>query len=69
MKQYLTYNTLQGDTFDSISLDFYDDEYYASEIIKANPDVGTILVFDEGVELNIPILDIEANSSLPPWKR
>lgn len=69
MKQYLTYSTLQGDTFDSISLDFYDDEYYASEIINANPDVGTILVFDEGVELNIPILYIEANSSLPPWKR
>lgn len=69
MSQYLTYKTLQGDTFDSIALDFYDEEYYASEIIQHNPDLGHILIFEDGINLKIPILDIKNNESLPPWKR
>ena len=66
---YDEYETIQGDTFDSIALDFYDEEYYASEIINANPDFGSTIVFDEGIMLKIPILDIKNNDLLPPWKR
>lgn len=66
---YEIYETIQGDTFDSISLDFYDEEYYASEIINANPDFGSILIFDEGIILKIPVLNLEYNDLLPPWKR
>ena len=67
MNQNLTYDeyeTIQGDTFDSISLDFYDDEYYSSEIINANPDFGSIIIFDEGIVLKIPILNIKNNDLL-----
>ncbi|WP_270943210.1 tail protein X [Romboutsia lituseburensis] len=66
---YDEYETIQGDTFDSIALDFYDEEYYASEIINANPDFGSVIIFDEGIVLKIPLLDIKNNASLPPWKR
>ncbi len=66
---YEIYETIQGDTFDSISLDFYDEEYYASEIINANPDLGSIIIFDAGVKLKIPILSTKDNDLLPPWKR
>lgn len=69
MNQYLIYKTLQGDTFDSISLDFYDDEYLAHEIIKANPDYCKVILFEEGIELKIPILSKQENTILPPWKR
>ena len=66
---YDEYETIQGDTFDSISLDFYDEEYYSSEIINANPDFFFFLVFESGILLKIPIIDIQSNESLPPWKR
>ena len=69
MTQFLIYKTIQGDTFDSISLDFYDDEYLASEIIKLNPDHISTLVFDKDVELKIPVIETTLNESLPPWKR
>jgi phage tail protein X len=66
---YDEYETIQGDTFDSISLDFYDEEYYSSEIINANPDFCSVIVFESGILLKIPIIDIQSNESLPPWKR
>ena len=67
--RYLTYITLEGDTFDSIALDFYESEYKANFIMEENPEhIGTI-VFEAGVELMIPQLEIEASTTLPPWKR
>jgi len=66
---YYKYVTLQGDTYDSIALDFYTDEFKADLIIKANPlSVGT-LVFDAGVELYIPIVNTVDQSKLPPWRQ
>lgn len=67
--KYLKYITLEGDTFDSIALDFYESEYKANFIMEENPEhIGTI-VFEAGVELKIPQLEIEASTTLPPWKR
>lgn len=66
---YYEYETLSGDTWDSISLDFYNNENYVSEIMAMNPDHITTLVFSEGVILKIPILDKVEESTLPPWKR
>ena len=65
---YRNYRTLQGDTFDAISLDFYGDEKYASAIIDANPAYLKTIIFDAGVELKIPIL-ADAAVTLPPWRR
>lgn len=66
---YFRYETVYGDTFDIISLAFYGVEHYSTEIMKVNPDyVGTI-IFSAGVNLEIPIIEQPAASTLPPWKR
>lgn len=62
--------TVEGDTFDGLALEYYDDEKQASVIIQANPDHCTTLIFEAGVELYIP--DASATSppeTLPPWRR
>lgn len=62
--------TVEGDTFDRLALEFYNDEKQASYIIAANPDYTDVLIFGAGVELRIPILDnVEIPESLPPWRR
>ncbi|HYE80879.1 MAG TPA: tail protein X [Clostridia bacterium] len=66
---YYQYETAEGDTFDIISLAFYGDEHYSTEIMKSNPDhVGTI-IFSSGVSIKIPVIEQPAASTLPPWKR
>lgn len=67
--KFYQYETLQGDTFDMIALDFYNDESLASEIIKSNPEYCSTIVFDAGIVLLIPIIEETAPSTLPPWKR
>ena len=62
--------TVEGDTFDALALEFYNDEKQASTIIKANPDHCDTLIFEAGVELTIPD-EVAATlpESLPPWRR
>lgn len=67
-EEYYEYKTLQGDTWDSISLDFYDDEHYVSLLMSANPNHIQTIIFDEGVTLEIPIIENETTETLPPWK-
>ncbi|RCX20877.1 tail protein X [Anaerobacterium chartisolvens] len=69
MAEYYEYTTLQGDTFDMVALDFYNEESYASVIIQANPAHCKTIIFDAGVTLKIPIIEEKAQETLPPWKR
>ncbi len=65
-----TIYTVRGDTFDSLALEFFDDEKLASAIIQANPDHCATLIFDEGVPLVIPDeVDVTPPETLPPWRR
>lgn len=67
---YNAYRTVQGDTFDLISLRQYNTEKNASYIIQANPDYTDVLIFDAGVELQVPVFGNTATpSTLPPWRR
>lgn len=68
MHKYYKYKTLEGDTWDSIALDFYNEETLAGEIINANLHYCTTITFDEGIELKIPIIDKPKSSNLPPWR-
>lgn len=61
--------TNQGETWDTISLDYYESPYHIKELIECNHQYSDVLVFDEGVELNIPILEEELSNTLAPWKR
>lgn len=66
---YIEYTTRQGDTFDILALDAYNEETMAHHIIQANPEHSGVLVFGAGVTLRIPLLEQEAAATLPPWKR
>lgn len=62
--------TVEGDTFDSLSLQYYSEERLASTIIQANPDYCDTLIFEAGVLLYIPdVSTVEMPSTLPPWRR
>lgn len=64
-----------GETFDSIALDLYGDEKYASALLMVNPEICTKMIFDGGERLYLPIVDIpeEGQDSeyapvKAPWK-
>lgn len=67
---YDVIRTIEGDTFDRLALEFYNDEKKASLIIGQNLDHCDTLIFEAGVELRIPIVDdVELPETLPPWRR
>lgn len=63
------YTTIQGDTWDIISLKVYGSENYMGEIMLANSDMVGIIYFNSGVEIICPDIEIETSDNLPPWKR
>ena len=59
-----------GDTFDSLALAAYNEETMATYIIRANPDLVDVLVFEGGEAIKIPILEaLGTPDTLPPWRR
>ena len=63
------YVTEQGDMFDEIALLAYDDEHKAPVLIEANPQYAGVIVFDAGVELEIPEITVTVAETLPPWRQ
>lgn len=67
---YQTYYTVEGDSFDIIALMQYDDEKAAHYIIQENPDYSDVLIFEAGVELQLPVFgNVALPNTLPPWRR
>lgn len=67
---YTEYLTFEGDTFDIIAFKEYQDEKLSSYIIKANLEYVDTLIFEQGIKILIPILNIiNIPESLPPWRR
>lgn len=65
-----THITVDGDTFDALALQYYNDENLASIIIQSNPDYCDTLIFEAGVTLVIPTVTAMAYpETLPPWRR
>lgn len=65
-----THITAEGDTFDALALEYYNDEKLASTIIQANPDHCDTLIFEAGVALSIPdVSSVTYPDTLPPWRR
>lgn len=68
--KYIKYTTRRGDTFDELALQVYNNEKMASCIIKKNPDYSDVLIFEEEVDLKIPIFDeVKTPDTLAPWRR
>lgn len=66
----MTYKTVQGDTWDVISLKIYGSELHTDVLIKSNPVHVETVIFSSGIELVIPEVDtVEMFEDLPPWKR
>lgn len=70
MADYFLYTALAGDNFDSIALDFYDEESYAPVLLQANPQHRNIILFAGGEQLKVPVIaPTPTAGTLPPWKR
>ena len=63
-----TYTTKQGDMWDAIAKKLYGDEYLMQDLIEANPDHVTTVIFSAGVVLTVPTSTTTTSSNLPPWK-
>ena len=65
------YITKQGDRWDVIAYKAYGDATMIDTLIMANPGIPVDPVLQEGITLNIPIVDEPEvyKSLLPPWKR
>lgn len=64
-----TYETIQGDTWDSIAYKLFGDEKYMENLIVANWPLLDILVFSSGTIINVPDLPDEIDSDLPFWRQ
>lgn len=64
-----TYITIQGDTWDMIAYKMMGSEYYMDKLINANPRHINTAIFEAGIILIIPAIDIPVATNLPPWKR
>ena len=68
--EYTEIITVEGDTFDALALEFYDDESLASIIINANLDHCDTLIFEAGVRLKIlELSESSKTDTLPQWRR
>lgn len=51
-------------------MDFYGTPYKMAELISSNRKYADVVIFDDAVELRIPILEVEETAeTLAPWKR
>ena len=67
---YYEYITQEGDTFDLLALDMYNDERLAHYIVEFNPDYSDVIVFEGGVNLRLPVVEAaETLETIPPWRR
>lgn len=62
--------TVQGDTWDILSVRAYGSTEFMDELIGANPDYRKVVIFPAGVEIAVPAIDTaQTVQNLPPWKR
>lgn len=62
--------TIQGDTWDILSIRAYGSVEFIDDLIRENPDQRMVTIFPAGVEIEVPEVDTtQAVTNLPPWKR
>ena len=68
--QYIAHITSAGQRWDLLAWHYYGDSTLYSPIIMANPLIPIEPVFEAGLQIAIPILQVTQNAStnLPPWK-
>lgn len=63
----MIYITVSGDLWDMISYNVYGTEEYMGLLMQANPKYIDTVVFEAGIEINVPDLD-ESSTDLPTWR-
>ncbi len=67
---FIEYIARAGDTFDSIAFAMYNEERMASVIIAENPGFSSVLIFEGGETVQVPIVETATTAdTLPPWRR
>ena len=65
----MTYTTKSGDTWDAIAYEVLGDCRYTEDLINANREHITTMIFSAGVKLKLPVIDKNKTKNLPPWKK
>ncbi len=63
------HRTVDGETWDYLSLKYYGTEKLMHLIISANPDLAYMHVLRGGLEIVIPDPPETVEEELPPWKK
>lgn len=67
MREYVT---VQGDTWDIVSLKVYASEMHLDKLIEANAAYREIVIFPAELKLLVPNISVSSiSSTAPPWKR
>lgn len=69
--QFISHITTAGERWDLLAWRYYGDATAYSPIIMANPSTPIEPVFEAGLIIAIPLIQLSAsaNLNLPPWKR
>lgn len=69
--QFISHVTIAGERWDLLAWQYYGDARLYSPIIMANPRIPIESVFEAGMEIGIPILQVNPSQTadLPPWKK
>lgn len=59
----------RGETWDMVAFREMGNEYYAQELIEANPAYHGTVIFEGAELLNIPLVGEEAGQYQAPWRR
>lgn len=72
-EKFTEYITNEGDRWDTIATKAYGDPFQIGRIIEANVNLPLDSVFEAGIRVAVPIVDVITESidpnDLPPWKR
>ncbi len=66
-----TYQTVQGDMWDSIAKQAYGTETTMDQLMRANPDLLQVAVFGAGEIVLLPQISAQeaASTAVPPWRK
>ena len=64
-----TYTTIQGEAWDQVSLAVWGREDLLHFLLQANPAHRDVVLFEAGVELAVPEIEIPAREIEPPWQQ
>ena len=62
------YTTVQGDMWDSIARQLYNNEFLMHILIDANPQYRNIAIFPANCVLTVPEISRAARITWPPWR-